>query len=180
MSRNKPVPSRAECLRMLKEAGVPEHIIAHSAKVAEIALRYGKAVNRKAGKDVVDLRLLEAGALTHDIGKHIGLQGGHDEEVNHGETGAEMLRKSGHPELAEIARCHMLGMIFSEGALDTWEKKLVYYADKRVNHDSEVTLDERMAYLTGRYPKGADMFRRALPLMRKLEKEIFGKSGLKK
>ena len=69
------IPSRPECLKMLKDNGVPEHIIAHSVKVTEIAMEYGKLIKKNGG--TVDLKLLEAGALLHDITKHVGL-GNHE------------------------------------------------------------------------------------------------------
>jgi len=171
------IPSRAECLRMLKDSGTLENIIAHSMAVTDIAMELGKAM--KARGEKVDLRLLEAGGLLHDIGKTKGLKGGHESEISHGDIGAEMLNEAGFPKLAEIARSHMFSKIFEKGALDTWEKKLVYYADKRVNHDRRVTMEERLDYLINRYPRGAEMFRRARPLLEKMEKEIFRKAGMK-
>lgn len=171
------IPSRPECLKMLKDNGVPEHIIAHSVKVTEIAMEYGKLIKKNGG--TVDLKLLEAGALLHDITKHVGL-GNHETEINHCESGAELLRKMGMPEIAEIVRCHMMTIVFkSSEMLDTWEKKLVCYADKRVNHDRRVTLDERLAYLNERYPKGRKIFKEAEPFIRNLEKEIFEKAGVR-
>jgi len=170
------IPSRAECLRMLKENGTLENIIAHSVAVTDIAMELGKAL--KARGENVDLKLLEAGALLHDIGKTEGLKGGHESEISHGDIGADMLKKMGHHKLAEIARSHMFSKIFELGSLDTWEKKLVYYADKRVNHNKRVALNERLDYLINRYPQGAEMFRKAKPLLDKLEKEIFEKAGV--
>jgi uncharacterized protein len=171
----KEIPSRAECLKMLRENCVPDNIIAHSVAVADVALEYGRKIKAKGGK--VNLKLLEAGALMHDIGKPEGIRGGHEAEISHGNIGAGMLRKAGYHELAEIAACHMFGVIFEAGKLDTLEKKLVYYADKRVNHDKRVKLGERIEYLINRYPQGAEMFRRAKPMLLKLEKEIILKSG---
>ncbi|MFA4855017.1 MAG: HDIG domain-containing metalloprotein [archaeon] len=61
---------------------------------------------------------------------------------------------------------------------DCWEEKIVYYADKRVNHDKIVSLDERFDYLLKRYgiEKGIRRtFLHCKPLVEKLEKEIFSK-----
>ena len=169
-------PSREECLRMLRENYVPPHIIAHSEAVADVALELGREMKKNGER--VNLRLLDAGALLHDISKFASL-GKHETEISHGETGAKLLRKLGFPWIAEIAQAHMFSSIFTEGALDTWEKKLVYYADKRVNHDRRVKLDSRIAYLSRRYPKGARMFREARPLLKELEKELFSKARMK-
>lgn len=174
---NKQIPDRDDCIMLLKQHGVPNHIIEHSKAVAEVALEYGKKIKADGGK--INLRLLEAAALLHDIGKPTGLRGGHETEISHGKIGAEMLRKMGYPELAETAACHMFDTIFKPNKLNTWEKKLVYYADKRVNHDKRVNLEERLGYLINRYPQGADMFRRAKPMLLEMERDIFEKAGVR-
>jgi len=175
--KKKNIPSRSECLKLLRDNGTLDNITAHSVVVTDIAMEFGKAMKTRG--ENIDLRLLEAGALLHDIGKTEGLGGGHKTEIAHGDIGAGMLKKLGYPKLAEITSCHMFSKIFERDAINTWEKKLVYYADKRVNHDKRVTLNERLEYLINRYPHGADMFRKAKPMLLKLEKEIFEKSGLR-
>lgn len=170
------IPTREECLKMLAENGVPEHIIAHSVAVTDVAMEYGRKIKANGGD--VNLELLEAAALLHDIGKFEGIKGGHEAEISHGNIGAKMLREMGYQEIAEIAAGHMFSMIFEQGGLDTWEKKLVYYADKRVNHDKRVSINERLEYLANRYPQGAEMFRKAKPMLLEMEKEIFEKAGV--
>ena len=59
---------------------------------------------------------------------------------------------------------------------DCWEEKIVYYADKRVNHDKIVSLDERFDYLLKRYgiEKGIRCtILKCRPFAIALEKEIF-------
>jgi len=170
------IPSRRECLRLLEENGVYPNIIEHSKAVAEIALEYGRKIKHNGGH--VNLRLLEAASLLHDICKFKGIKG-NLEEISHGKAGADLLRMKGLDEIAGIVECHVMNAILKPGRLNTWEKKLVYYADKRVNHDRRVSFDERLAYLMNRYPKGAGEFRKEEPLIRKLEKEIFEKAGVK-
>jgi len=170
------IPSRRECLRLLEENGVYPNIIEHSKAVAEIALEYGRKIKANGGK--LNIKLLEASALLHDICKHEGLGKDTNSEITHPETGARKLREMGLPDVADVVEVHGFGKIFEPQRLNTWEKKLVYYADKRVNHDKRVALSERLDYLTDRYPHGADMFRKARPMLLKLEKEIFEKAGV--
>ncbi len=169
------VPNRDECINMLKDRGIPENIINHSIAVADVALELGRKI--KSNGEGVDLKLLEAAALLHDISKHEGIAGKF-EEVSHGIAGAELLRRMGLAEVADVVEVHTMSAILKPGKLDTWEKKLVYYADKRVNHDKRVTFDERLDYLINRYPRGAEEFRKEEPLIRALEKEIFEKAGV--
>jgi len=171
------IPSRRECLRLLEENGVYPNIIEHSKTVTEIALEYGRKIKHNGGQ--VNLRLLEAAALLHDISKHEGLGKDTNSEITHPEAGARKLREVELPEVADVVEVHGFGKIFEPQKLNTWEKKLVYYADKRVNHDKRVNLGERLDYLINRYPHGAGMFRKAKPLLLKLEKDIFERAGVK-
>ena len=53
-------------------------------------------------------------------------------------------------EIAEIVGQHVrLKNYRPDGAI--CEKEIVYYADKRVNHDEVVSLDERLKYILDRY-----------------------------
>lgn len=168
------IPGRAECLRMLEDNGVPPNIIAHSKKVAEVALGLARKINANGGN--VDMALLEAAALLHDITKHLGF-GKPVKDYVHGATGAEMLRGMGFGEIADVVEAHTLNVLLKPGALDTWEKKLLCYADARTKHDRVVSLRERMEYLMARYPDAAATFKKAEPIVRALEKDIMEKSG---
>jgi len=168
------IPDRKECLRLLKENHVPENILAHSIKVAEVALKYGRMINNRGGN--VNLRLLEAGALLHDISKHESLN---NPKVDHGRAGAVFLRKLGYPEIADIVELHAMHTITNRESLNTWEKKLVFYADKRVTHDKIVSFKERMIYLIKTYSHLAEKLKMEEPLVIELEKEIFTVSGAK-
>ena len=56
---------------------------------------------------------------------------------------------------------------------------IVYYADKRVNHDRIVTLDERMVYILERYGRNQEKYCNAIKenfdFCRKVEKKLFHK-----
>ena len=68
---------------------------------------------------------------------------------------------------------------------DTWEEKLLYYADKRVMHDKIVPLKERLAeghkrnaYQHGSAEQSKINTSKVDPLIYEMEKEIFEKIGL--
>ena len=56
----------------------------------------------------------------------------------------------GFTSIAEIVEQHVVFQNFNlQGGLE--EREIVYYADKRVNHDKIVTIEERVHYLLKRY-----------------------------
>lgn len=119
-----------------------ERIYGHSVIVRDIALDLIKSNALK-----VDTRLVEAGALLHDIGTY-GLykNGTFDKQnyVTHGIRGHQIMREEGYPErLARIAS-HHTGMGLTKAGIiqenlplpeqdylaETIEERLVMYADK--------------------------------------------------
>jgi uncharacterized protein len=138
------VPDEKTCYRLLDQARVPAHIVAHSALVAALALSLGRALNA-AGFEL-NLGLTLAGGLLHDIAKIDGLENG----VDHARAGAETLRDLGYPEVGDICRTHVV--IDVDAPLS--EAHLVNYTDKRVRHHQVVSLDERFADLAERYGQG--------------------------
>ena len=140
------VPTKEECLRLLEKFQVPEHIIDHSRKVAEIAVFLGRLLNRQGAR--LDEGKILAASWLHDIAKMDGLQSGE----NHSTAGAEILKSLGHPEVAEIVRQHVV-LDPDTYAGETDEAVLVHYADKRVKHTVLVSLEERFEDLKERYGK---------------------------
>lgn len=135
------IPTPKQCLLILKNHQVPEHIIRHSQIVYHIALYLGRELNKNGEK--LNLPLIGAGALLHDIAKI--------EEDDHARAGAEILIRLGYPEIAEIVRQHV---ILDQPQLERIdEAAVVHYADKRVKHTKIVSLAERFDDLRWRYGK---------------------------
>ena len=78
------IPTREQCLAILNKHEVPDNIISHSKIVADISLKIAEMLIEKGHK--VNLKLVEAGALLHDIDKMATIQGG-----KHGEESARIL-----------------------------------------------------------------------------------------
>ncbi len=164
------IPTRTECLALLRDHGVPEHIIDHSIVVERVALFLAGELARTGNE--TDPELVSAGALLHDIDKMRALAEGRP----HSEMGAETAGRIGYGEVAPIVGQHVrLSDYTDNGAIN--EAKLVNYADKRVNHEQIVTLDERFEYLMQRYGSASPEARERIAEMKRLtgviEDQIF-------
>ncbi len=167
-----PFPSRQECIALLHKYELPEHIVRHLKAVEKLAVFLAKKFNEKGIK--VDTELVSRAALLHDIDKLQTLKSGF--EHLHSKLSKEILEKEGFPLLGKIVSRHLLENILEENAFENWEEKLVYYSDKRVNHDQVVSLQARFDYLFERYGKEKKVFdkiAKCRPKVEQLEKEIF-------
>ena len=126
------VPDEARCLGLLAESGLPETRIAHSRAVAAVAAALAAALNER-GQHLCEPLVL-AGGLLHDIAR---------DQPRHADAGAELLERLRYPRVAAIVRRHME---FGAGAgADVDEAQVVFFADKLVQGDRVVGLDERFA-----------------------------------
>jgi predicted HAD superfamily phosphohydrolase YqeG len=161
------LPDVATCRAWQADADMPVNIAAHSEAVAGAA--YWMAVSLRRAGERVDPLLAHRGGLLHDLDKVKTLHQGR----RHGELSHELLMARGQPELAEIARCHNMPAILDpQGGLQTWEQKLVFYADKLVEGDHLVPLAVRLEALKGRYPAYAGQIERCEPLVYGLEASL--------
>lgn len=162
-------PSRQTCLELLKRRRVPQHIIVHSLQVERVVRFLAVFLNERG--ENLDLRLLEAAALLHDITKIDGLRTGR----NHARTGAALLRAHGFDRVAEIVEHHIV-VPRAPRLFKVTEDELVNYADKRVMHDRIVTLQERFEDIKDRYgndQQSQAMIGASLERAREIERKIF-------
>jgi uncharacterized protein len=141
-----PIPTHSQCLTLMAQIQMPEHIQRHSLAVARVALTLARLLNQNSVS--LDLKLLEAGALLHDIAKAQTLS----TNGRHEDVGARMLETWGFTMLSPIVREHVVLEASALGGLIT-ESLVVNYADKRVKHDQVVSLTDRFADLIRRYAK---------------------------
>ena len=164
------IPTANQCLQLMERYGMPPHIRAHSMVVRDVALVIARELT--LSRMEISLDMVEAGALMHDIAKEQCLHTGED----HAFKGMEICRNHQLNEIAEIVGEHVVLRGFS---LDKRikEKEIVYYADKRVNHDKIVSLEDRLEYLIERYGRNRDdlcnLMRKNFELCRRVEKKIF-------
>lgn len=130
--------------------GCPCHVIDHCLNVTRVANRL--AAKLKERGYTVDERLVEIGAILHDIGRS------ETHDVDHAAVGGAMLRRMGVAEsVARIVDRHIgagipeqeareLGLPEGVYVPETLEEKIVSYADKliagRHEVDISVTIDD--------------------------------------
>lgn len=140
------IPDRKKCFSLIKQVRMPDHIIQHSLLVEDIALRLASMCIRRGFE--ISLELVSTGALLHDIAKARCIE----EQCHHAQVGAEMVDAWGYPAVADVVRDHVTLSLADIITCPT-EALLVNYADKRVLHDSIVSLDHRFKDLIERYGK---------------------------
>ena len=163
---------RERCLALLQKYQVPAHIVSHSLRVAQVGM-FISAHLKMAGEDL-DIGLVEAGGLLHDITK---MDSVHTRQ-NHALSAFRLLESLGYHAVADIARQHVrLDRSIRHDPIIT-EALLVNYADKRVKHTSIVTLSERFEDLLIRYgttPERREMIRKLHNEIEEIESLIFTK-----
>lgn len=165
-------PSPAVCRRLLAEHRVPEHIRRHSGQVARVARRIAEEL-AVAVAAPVDVPLVEAAALLHDIAKAPCLES----RLDHAAEGGRVLRELGLDAVADIVERHVhLGPWDPAGPVT--EAEIVNYADKRVRYVEVVSLGERFVDLVARYGRGQSAIEERIRgnwlVMEAVEAKIFG------
>ena len=137
------IPNNVKCDELMARYSMLPNIVAHSLQVMRVSLaltdhlKDGVTINR----DIVI-----AAALLHDITKTRSLE----TKERHDASGGAVLRELGFPRIAEIVEQHIVIQNLNlKGSLE--EREIVYYADKRVMHDTIVTIKERVHDLIQRY-----------------------------
>ncbi len=199
------LPTRKECLAILAEYHIPPHIVSHSRAVAKLAVFLAQRLNEKGA--AVDVELLEGACLLHDLLRVLDFKESDynrfertlpEEEKakwrrlrakykasSHEDAAYDILREQ-YPALAlTIMRHRYMAMLDEKEKPDTWEEKLLYYADKRVMHETIVPLKERLAeghkrnvFLHGSAAQSKINTAKVDPLIYEMEKEIFEKIRL--
>jgi len=169
----KRIPSREECLRLMTESRMLQNIVEHSVEVARVALFLSRALNGKG--QTINLELVEAASLLHDLTKTECLVTKED----HAKTGCVLLNAMGYERVAEVVGDHIV-LSRTIPPLGVSEEEVVNYADKRVQHDKIVSLDERFRDLMERYGKGnrvSSQWKRLMEATFEVEAKIFSILG---
>jgi len=130
------IPDPNECIALLRKSGCSEKVIAHCKAVRDIAVKIAQRAH-------ADKKLVEAGALLHDIGR------AKTHGIDHGIVGAAMAKELGLPEtLILIIERHLGAGIPKEVALqvglpskdylpETLEEKIVAHADNLIDDGTQ-------------------------------------------
>jgi putative nucleotidyltransferase with HDIG domain len=150
------------------------HIAAHSIQVCRVAVWLCQALEA-AGRARLNLELVRAGGLLHDITKTRSFTTGED----HAQSGQVYLTRQGFGEVGSLVAQHVVLAAFDPEAPPN-EAELINYADKRVMHDRIVSMPRRMADILARYGTSAqrrDRLRRLWQETERLEAKLFAGLG---
>jgi HD superfamily phosphohydrolase YqeK len=166
--RDLSIPAGAQIQNWWDDMQLPSLVRRHCDAVASAAARFGAAFVE--GGQIVRMEALRAAGLLHDLFRFLDFQEGAahlEEEIRperskrweeiraqyprerHESACARFLMEQGFPEIGEIVRTHGLTLHIAERT--TIEQKLLYYADKRIELDDLVTLEERLRDFRERY-----------------------------
>lgn len=131
-------PEPEECEAILDDQATPDPIRRHCRAVAARAVEIAERLN--AAGAGLDLDLVRAGALLHDVAKG---------RTDHAAVGAGIVAALGFPAVGAVIGRHMWIDFAPGDPID--EAVVVHLADKRVAGDRRVTLAERFAAIEGRF-----------------------------
>lgn len=156
----------------MEKYGMLGNIRDHSIMVEKVATAIARELRN--GRVAISLEKVTAGALMHDIAKTPCLHSSGD----HAAEGRAICIENDLHEIADIVGEHVRLRGYGSTS-PIGEKEIVYYADKRVNHDAIVSLDERLAYLIERYGRNEEYIlqriRGNFDQCRALEERLFAK-----
>lgn len=160
------IPTKKECLEILKRNKTPSNVIRHSKAVCRVAEKIADKLAKRGIK--LNKKLVIAAALLHDIEKAKG---------SHVIRGFSLLKRLGYPEVAKTTRKHSLYKLQQKNRRPrTWEEKMVFYADKRCKGSKIVSLKQRFDALEKHYKVKLG---KELKFTKKIEKQLLGNAKLK-
>src|SRR3989344_3463399 len=139
------IPSLKQCEKLIAAYEMPVQIRKHSEAVRRIANELAEKISKNKTK--IDLDLVDRASLMHDFLKMHCIKN----KCRHAEEAGNVLSQKGFPEFGKIVKLHGLDEVNSFDAKTSIEAKVVWYADKRVSHDSVVTMEERYEYFRSKY-----------------------------
>jgi len=139
------IPTPEQCLSYLHDAGCSEEVICHCKAVRDIAVRIAK-------KAQADMKLVEAGALLHDIGRS------KTHDIRHAIEGVRIAKELGLPiQIMLIIKRHIgaglereeavrLGLPEDDYIPETLEEKIVCHADSLIAHCTKQPVEDAIAH----------------------------------
>lgn len=146
-----PLPSRTDAWRILRDASPPDWVLRHVACVEALAV--AMAQKAMANGHAVDMELLHAGAILHDVGRSI------TQDPTHAHRGARLLEQGGHDaRLVRVVERHTgagltaadnqgLGLPAVDQIPESLEEQIVAHADNLYSGDKRLGLEQ----LKGKY-----------------------------
>ena len=145
------LPTREQAIGILEKSHSPRQVINHCLAVGAVAEELANQLKR-AGQQI-DVELVLAGALLHDLGRS------KSQTVDHSVVGAQMAENLGLPTaVVNIIKRHVgAGVSLKEAESMGWpadvyvpqtlEEKVVAYADKIVGNSRKVPIEREIRRL---------------------------------
>jgi len=137
------IPSPEECLALLKENGCSDDVVHHCKAVRDVAVKMAQKVH-------ADVKLVEAAALLHDIGRS------KTHGILHGVEGAKIAKRLDLPEsIINIIERHLgagipleiakqLGLPPKDYIPQTLEEKIVCHADNLIDNSQRQPIEHEV------------------------------------
>lgn len=150
------LPSRDECLSILREHACDDEVVKHCVAVSSLAVKIAKKCRANVG-------LVEAGALLHDLGRC------KTHGMAHAVEGAKLASKLGLPEsIVKIIERHIGAGITADEAQAlglpkrdyiplTLEEKIVAHADNLMSGDRRTNIKDAVSHLARKEQHDAAM-----------------------
>jgi uncharacterized protein len=170
------IPSEQQAKELWKKYSVPPDKQKHLFFVAATAKYLAEHLMRHSPAIVINIPLVVAAALLHDIDKNVLKLSGE----NHPDAGVRVLKEEGMEEVAELIKNHPLHLILdSATAPKSWEEKVLFLSDKMVKYEI-ISVDKRFDLWRNEplSEEGRLQLEMAYPKVKALEKEIFSASGM--
>jgi len=174
-NNNEIIPTKEEAIKLLNDLKLEKHIIKHCIKVSKKALDIALKIAKNNRH--IDLKLVEIGALLHDIGRI------RTHSLAHAVEGGKIIKELGFSKkLSRIAETHILGGLTKDESIKlglppkdylptTIEEKIVCYADKLVKGQNDLSIEERFKTWNKRYGN-TELLKSAKERVKRIENEI--------
>jgi uncharacterized protein len=145
------LPNREQAIKLLRKNHCPPQVVSHCIAVADLALETATKLEAKGLK--INIQLVEAGALLHDLGRS------KNHTVDHAIVGAQIAKEIGLPDpVIKIIKRHVGAGITAEEAKglgwpkdnytpQTLEEKVVSYADKLIDQSKRIPIETEIGRL---------------------------------
>jgi len=170
------IPTKQQVRALWDTHRLPEEKRTHCTLVAGLAVGFARALMHRE-HCAVDIPLLEAAALLHDIDKAVPRLPGE----RHPDTAVRILREAGMGEVADVVRRHPLHAVLHADIMPTsTEEQLLYLSDKMVKNDI-ITVDKRFELWRDENlpPDAVAVLDAAYPEVKALEREYLRRAGIK-
>ncbi len=137
------IPTEEECIKILKDVGCDDGVIKHSIMVKNIAVEIAKKCKKE-----IDMPILIAGALLHDVGRAV------THDIMHVVEGVKIAKRLGMPEeIVRIIERHIgagvpkdeaikLGLENKDYVPESLEEMIVCYADNLASAKGKMSVEE--------------------------------------